>query len=166
VNRHDLWIQRLQDGVAERLAFNTPANEFQGKVSPDGRWIAYTTDESGKDEVWVASFPAGKKRQMVSVGGGALPEWGENGREIVYVADDKQLMAAPFNPQNSGVEIGPPKSLFRVASLIDIDQFLWPTSNAYVAASNGRRFLVALSARDPGAPPISVIVNWPALLAR
>jgi Tol biopolymer transport system component len=164
VNRQDLWIQRLQDGVAERLAFNTRANEFQGKVSPDGRWIAYTTDESGKDEVWVASFPAGTNRRLVSIGGGALPGWGENGREIVYVTDDKQLMAAPFDAHNSDVAIGPPKSLFRVASLIDIDQFMWPTSNAYVAASNGRRFLVAVSARDPDAPPISMIVNWPALL--
>jgi hypothetical protein len=84
----------------------------------------------------------------------------------VYLTDDKQLVAAPFNPQNGVVETGSPKSLFRVASLIDIDQFLWPTSNAYVAASNGRRFLMALSARDPDAPPISVIVNWPALMAR
>ena len=95
-----------------------------------------------------------------------MPEWSEAGREIVYVTDDKQLMASPFSAGNSGVKTGPPKSLFRIANLMDIDHFMWPTSNAYVAASNGRRFLVAVSAQDPDAPPISVIVNWPALLAR
>ena len=166
VNRHDLWIQRLQDGVAERLAFNTRFNESHGEVSVDGRWIVYTTDESGKDEVWVASFPAGEIRRPVSSGGGTLPQWGEANKEIVYVSDDKQLMASPFHAGNSGVKIGPPKPLFRIANLIDLDQFMWPTFNAYVATSDGRRFLVALSARDPDAPPISVIVNWPALLAR
>ena len=57
-NRHDVWIQRLQDGFSQRLPFNTPFNESHGTVSPDGQWIAYTTDQSGKDEVWVASFPA------------------------------------------------------------------------------------------------------------
>jgi Tol biopolymer transport system component len=165
-NRQDLWIQRLQDGVAQRLAFNTPFNESHGKVSPDGRWIAYTTDESGKDEVWVASFPAGENRRQVSIGGGTLPQWGEASREIVYVTDGKQFMASPFYVGNRGVEIGPPKALFRIASLIDLDHSMWPTVNAYVATSNGRRFLVAVSAPDPKAPPISVIVNWRALLTR
>ena len=147
--RHDLWTQRLQDGVAERLAFNTSFNESHGKVSPDGHWIAYATDESGKDEVWVASFPAGEHRRQVSIGGGTLPQWGEASREIVYVSDDKQLMASPFHAGNSGVEIGPPKALFRITNLIDVDQILWPTSNAYVATSNGQRFLVAVSAPRP-----------------
>jgi serine/threonine protein kinase len=165
-NRHDLWIQRLQDGVAERLAFNTPFNESHGKVSPDGHWIAYTTDESGKVEIWVASFPAGESRRQVSLGGGTLPQWGEASKEIVYVSDDKQLMASPFHAGNSGIEIGRPKALFRIANLIDIDQYMWPTFNAYVATSNGQRFLVAVSAFDPEAPPISVIVNWAALLTR
>ena len=95
-----------------------------------------------------------------------MPQWGDASSEIVYVADDRQLMAAPFHARSGGVEIGAPKALFRIANLIDIDQLLWPTSNAYLATSNGRRFLVAESARDPDAPPISVIVNWPALLAR
>ena len=165
-NGHDLWIQQFTDGVAERLPFNTRFNESHGKVSPDGSWIAYTTDESGKNEVWVASFVAGKNRRQVSVGGGRFPQWTNDGSEIVYVSDDKQLMAAPFAGRSGDVQSGPPKALFRIANLIDVDQFLWPTANVFLATSNGRRFLAAVSARDPDAPSISVIVNWPALLPR
>ena len=95
-----------------------------------------------------------------------MAQWGEASREIVYVTDGKQFMASPFYVGNRGVEIGPPKALFRIANLIDLDHSMWPTVNAYVATSNGRRFLVAVSAPDPKAPPISVIVNWRALLTR
>ena len=162
----DLWIQRVQDGVAERLWFNTSLNEYHGTVSPDGRWIAYTTDQSGKAEVWVASFPAGASRRQVSTRGGTLPQWGADGKEIVFISGDKQLMASPFRSEKSDLrEVGPPNALSRVETLIELDPLVWPTSNAYAVTANGRRFLVAVSARDPHAPPIRVIVNWPALLA-
>ena len=59
-NRNDLWVHRLHDAADERLPFNTPFNESHGRVSPDNHWIAYDTDASGKDEVWVASFPSGE----------------------------------------------------------------------------------------------------------
>ena len=114
----------------------------------------------------MTSFPGGKDRRQISTGGGTLPQWGEAGSEIVYVSETKELMASPFRAGIRGVETGPPKALIRIPNLIDVDQLLWPTSNAFVAASNGRRFLVAVGAQDPDAPPISVIVNWPALLAR
>jgi hypothetical protein len=158
-NRHDVWVQHLKDGRSERLPFNTSMNEWDGKVSPDGRWIAYTTDASGKDEVWLAAFPDGANRRKVSTAGGTLPEWGGS-REILYIADDKQLMSCAFD----GTTIGPPRPLFRIPNLLDIDKFLFPTAGSYVPASDGRRFLIAVSTPDPAAPPVQVIVNWPALL--
>ena len=93
-SRNDLWVQRVQDGVAERLSFNTPFNESHGKVSPDNRWIVYMTDESGADEVWVARFPSGDGRRQVSVGGGTSPQWGEGSQESCTYRR-QQLMAAP-----------------------------------------------------------------------
>ncbi len=165
-NRTDLWVHRLDDGVDERLSFNTRFNEFQGKVSPDSRWIAYVTDESGKNEVWVASFPSGEIRHQVSVGGGTSPQWGEGSREILYLSDDKRLMATAFGHGETGADVGAPRALFRIETLADVDRGFFPTSNAYVAAANGQRFLVAIRARDPNAPPITIIVNWRALLNR
>ena len=74
VTRDDLYVDYLDSGRAERLPFNTEANEYQGVVSPDDRWLAYVTDASGRDEVRVASFPSGGGKQ-VSIDGGASPQW-------------------------------------------------------------------------------------------
>ena len=166
VNRNDLWVHRLQDAVEERLPFNTRFTESHGRVSPDNRWIAYDTDASGKSEVWVASFPSGEIRRQVSVGGGMSPEWGEGSNEIVYVSGDRRLVAAHFTAAPTRPDLDTPRALFRIENLAEVDQLAFPTSNAYVAASNGQRFLVAVRARDPNAPPISIIVNWHALLSR
>ena len=162
----DLWVHHPERGVSEPLPFNTRFNESLGKVSPDNRWITYVTDESGRDEVWVASFPAGEIRRQVSIGGGTSPQWGEGSREIVYVAPDQRLMAAAFDGSKS-VEGGTPRALFRIENLAQEDRSLFfATRNDYFAASNGQRFLAAIRARDPGAPPITIVVNWLALLNR
>ena len=148
------------------MPFNTPFNESNGQVSPDGRWIAYVTDKSGKEEVWVANFPSGTIRQQVSLQGGTSAQWSKASNELYYISDDKQLMAVRFSAGPSGVELGTPQVLFPITDLAELDQLIFPTANAYVAAATGQRFLVAVRARDPNAPPISVVVNWRALLKR
>jgi serine/threonine protein kinase/Tol biopolymer transport system component len=165
-NRLDLWSHRLHDGVDERLPFNTPSSESHGKVSPDSRWIAYDTDASGKTEVWVASFPSGAMPRQVSVGGGRSPEWGEGSKEIFYISDDNRLMATPFSAGPTTGGVGAPRTLFHIANFAAIDPLGFETTNDYVAASNGQRFLVAVRAPDPKAPPITIVVNWDFLLKR
>ena len=147
---NDLWIQQLQRPEGERLWFNTPSNESQGKVSPDARWIAYVTDESGEDEVWVASFPSGDIRRQVSASGGMSPRWGEGGREIFYISLAREVMAAPFGQDRTGLSIGPPHRLFKVDNLVDVERRLFPSSNAYVSTADGQRFLMASRVRIPG----------------
>jgi eukaryotic-like serine/threonine-protein kinase len=163
---NDLWVHRLQHPEGERLWFNTQFNESQGSVSPDSRWIAYVSDESGKDEVWVASFPSGDIRHQVSASGGISPRWGESSREIFYISLAKELMAAPFAQGRTGIAVGPPHVLFKVDNLVDVERRLFPSANAYVSAADGHRFLMAVRVRDPKTPPISIVVNWPALLNR
>jgi Tol biopolymer transport system component len=163
-NGNDLWVERLREHVAERLSVNTASNESQGKLSPDDRWIAYVTDESGRDEVWVASFPAGDVRRQVSVGGGTSPEWGAEGREVFYVSNDKRLIVVPINGGDPGVEVGSPRPLFVIENLVETEQRVMPTSNSYAATLNGQRFLVAVRVRDPSTPPIRILVNWRSLL--
>jgi eukaryotic-like serine/threonine-protein kinase len=165
-NRNDLWVQRVQDGAAERLSFNTPFNESHGKVSPDNRWIAYVTDESGADEVWVARFPSGDGRRQVSVGGGTSPQWGAGSKEIFYISGNNHLMATPLTDGQTGVSVGSPRALFPIPNIAESDWLLYPTANRFVAASNGQRFLVAVRGPDPNAPPINIVVNWRALLHR
>jgi hypothetical protein len=161
----DLWIWRLlpdgQEAAGSALPLNTRFNESQARVSRDSRWIAYTTDESGREEVWVARFPSGENRRQVSVAGGTAPEWGADGAEIFYVSPEKQMMATSFK----GGEVGTPRVVFRIDNLVDPeDRGIFPGSYPY-AVANGR-FLAAINAPDPDAPPISIILNWPALLKR
>jgi serine/threonine-protein kinase len=162
VNRLDVWHQLLPNGPERRLPFNTSSNESQAKVSPDNRWIAFVTDRSGKDEVWVAGFPSGDDPRRLSREGGSFPQWTRRGREIVYVGEDKRLIAVPFN---DGV-IGTPEPLFAVENIVDNDRLVTPTANAYVATADGQRLLIAEGARNADAPPIKIVVNWWASVSR
>lgn len=162
VNRHDLWLQSLSGGSARRLPFNTPFNESHAKVSPDGRWIAYTSDASGKEEVWVADFPDGRERRQVSNGGGKLAQWSGTSGELFYVSEDRQLIARTFKEG----EFGPATVLFRIPNLNDVDKLLWPSADVYVPSADGQRFLVAVDAQESESRPINVLVNWPGLLGK
>jgi len=161
VHREDLWLHRLKDNIDERLTLNTDFSESHGRVSPDDRWIAYETDASGRREVWIASFPAGEIRRQVSQGGGASPEWGDGSREVIYLSADRRLMSARLDGEPAA-----PRALFAVPNVAEVDQLAFPTANVYLAASNGQRFLFAVRTRDPNAPPINIVVNWPALVSR
>ena len=161
-NRLDVWYQQLPKGPEHRMPFNTSSIESQAKVSPDNRWIAFVTDRSGRDEVWVASFPSGENPKPLSREGGSLPQWTARGKEIVYVSEDKRLTAVPFT---DGV-IGTPEPLFAVERIIYGDRIVMPTANAYVAAADGQRFLIAERAPNPHVPPIKIVVNWRASVAR
>lgn len=161
-NGLDVWHQPLPNGPGQRLPFNTTSMESQAKVSPDNRWIAFVTDRSGKDEVWVASFPSGDNPRPLSREAGSLPQWTARGKEIVYVSEDKRLVAVPFD---DGV-IGKPESLFAVEGIIQSDRIVTPTANAYVVTSDGQRFLVAERAHNHNEPPVKVVVNWRAPVAR
>jgi Tol biopolymer transport system component len=161
-HRLDVWHQLLPKGPERRLPFNTDFAESQAKVSPDNRWIAFVTDRSGKDEVWVADFPSGDNARVLSRQSGSFPQWSARGKELLYVDEDKQLVAVPFN---DGVA-GNPQVLFRVERLADTDRIVTPTANAYAATQDGQRFLVAERAHDPNVPPIRIVVNWWASVSR
>ena len=159
----DVWHQLLPKGPEQRLPFNTSSLESQAKVSPDNRWIAFVTDRSGKDEVWVASFPSGDNPRPVSDEGGAVPQWTAGGKEIVFLGEDKRLIAVPFS---DGV-IGSAQPLFALDNIIiHKDRLVTPTANVYVPTADGQRFLVAERAHDRNVPPIKVVVNWRASVAR
>jgi Tol biopolymer transport system component len=166
VTRDDLYVDHLDGPPAERLSINTAANEYQGVVSPDDRWLAYVTDASGRDEVWVASFPGGAVRKQVSVDGGASPQWTDGGRELAYISERKWLTVRPFSGTDTSVMLGAALELFDASQFVETTPLVTPTNNAYVAAVDGRRFLAAVRVDDPGAPPIQLIANWRTLLRR
>jgi Tol biopolymer transport system component len=162
--RDDLYVDYVRDGRAEQLPVNTAANEYQAVVSPDDRWLAYVTDESGRDEVWVASFPSGQVRRQVSINGGTSPQWTDRGRELAYLSQRKWLTIRPFAATASDITLGTPRELFDATAFVETTPLVTPTANAYAAAVDGRRFLAAVRANDPAVPPIQLIVNWRTLL--
>jgi Tol biopolymer transport system component len=154
--RWDVWVLPL-DGEQKPFPFlQTDAYESTARLSPDGRWLAYVSDESGRFEVYVQRFPAHGSKRQVSTGGGAGPHWRRDGKELFYYAADGKLMAMPVGSGES-FEMGTAVALFefRFGSVA-------PTSAPYTVTGDGQRFLVnAIVDAEPRAP-LTVVVNWAA----
>jgi len=159
----DLVVLDVKTKHVDRLAWNTTSNEFGGRLSPDNQWMAYTTDQTGRNEVWVAAFPSGQPRRQISSSGGTHPAWNGAGTELYFVSAEGQLMALTFNSRGSAIEVGSPTTLFRIPRTVDV---VAGSRNLYNASRDGQRFLVAVAAETASVPPINVIVNWPQLLSQ
>ncbi len=129
------------------------------EVSPDGRFVAYNANDSGRFEVFVESFPTPGARWQVSKDGGVHPRWRRDGRELYYYAPDESLMAAPIAPQSTP-PVGAAVALFR-ARLVSGPTASVGFSAQYDAASDGR-LLLNVTVADPAPPVIDVVLNWTA----
>jgi serine/threonine protein kinase/Tol biopolymer transport system component len=161
----DIWI--LEDPWANRghhkpVPFlRTEFDESQGQISPNGRWIAYTSDESGQFEVYVRPFPAGNGTWRISSNGGRDPRWRRDGEELFYMSSDSKLMAVAIqtevaSPQGPVIKAASAKPLFDVRpNQMYVQLNLFP----YSVASGGQRFLIN-TLPETAAPTMNVIVNW------
>ncbi len=153
----DLWILPMT-GERRPFAFaHTEFSEIQGVFSPDGRWIAYVSDESGTAEIYVAPFPGPGAKRVISTrqsgaGSGGVPVWRPDGREIFYIAPDRSLMAATVTLRGTTLEAGLPRALF--------GPILAVGGRNYAVSADGQRFLsyTAPGLRDNA--PITLIQNW------
>jgi len=151
----DIWLLPLE-GLRKPVPFaQTGFDEAEPRFSPDGRWIAYTSDESGDTEIYVALRQGSSQRTRVSTGGGHTPRWRRDGRELFYLTTDDRLMAVPLR-LGAMVEAGAPVQLFRFESgVFDYD----------VSASGGR-FIASTPIVATGDSPLRVIVGWPSLVRK
>jgi hypothetical protein len=162
----DLWVAPQQPPAngGDQKPFpylNTAADERHGRLSPDGRWMAYSSNETGRDEVYVQSFPTLGVKYQVSSQGGVEPQWRRDGGELFYI-EGRTLMAVTIKlpaPSNDALQIGGPKPLFRLPF---VETFV---GRSYDVSNDGQRFLTAASADGP-APPITVVLNWHLQLKR
>jgi Tol biopolymer transport system component len=154
----DLWVLPLFGDRKPFPYLQTRFSEESGRFSPDGRWVAYMSNESGRNEIYVAAFPgAGGKRQISTAGGGG-PRWRRDGKEIFYLAPDKTLMAAAVNGQGASFEVVSVKALFETRRSGNI----FP----YDVSADGQRFLIISASDDTSAAGITVAVNWTAGLKK
>jgi Tol biopolymer transport system component len=155
----DIWALP-QDG--DRRPFpvvQTNFDERDAQFSPDGRWIAYQSNESGRFEVYVQPFPGPGGKTQISTGGGAQPRWQRDGRELFYIALDGQLQAVPMRFASNGtiLQAGSPIRLFltHVGAVVQ-----GGSSQAYVVSRDGQRLLVNTVAEAASSSPITMILNW------
>ena len=138
----------------------TEFNQGLGQFSPDDRWVAYTSDESGVDQIYVQPFPTSGPKWMVSTSGGRQPRWRRDGKELFFVAPDGKLMAVTIRADASNVhfEAGLPQPLFQtsIPSNVPLRQ-----SFLYDVSADGRRFLIN-SVQGGMNQAINVWVNWQA----
>ena len=154
----DLWVLPL-DGKQKPSAFlNSKFEERMAQFSPDGRWVAYGSDESGLAEIYLRPFPASSGQWQVSTLGGVTPRWRRDGKELYYISPDAKLMAVPVFGTGTAPEIGTPMALFQthiVNGGANVAGVPWQ----YDVAPDGR-FLINVVMGDAGAAPITVIQNW------
>jgi Tol biopolymer transport system component len=154
----DLWVLPL---FGERKPFpfvNTSFNEDNGQFSPDGRWIAYQSNESGRSQVHVQPFPGPGGKWQVSTAGGITPRWRRDGKELFYIAPDGKLMAAPIHTAGQMFDAGVPAALFQTRILGGGTSVY--KKQQYVVALDGKRFLIDLSVDESTASPITIVTNW------
>jgi serine/threonine-protein kinase len=150
----DIWLLRMNDRKAQPL-LRTQFNESSPRFSPDGHWLAYVTDESGRYEIYVQAFPGPGGKWQISTEGGTEPVWNPSGRELFYRSGDK-MMAADIATQPS-FAAGKPRMLF--AGQYVPTPVTYPN---YDVSPDGQRFLMLKPAEQAQAAPtqINVVLNW------
>ena len=151
-------IQAL-DLNEKRLIALVPDDKFYrraAEISPDGRWLAYVSNESGREDVYVQSFPGNANRVQISSGGGVMPRWRGDGRELYYIAGDQKVVAVEIRTAGDRIEPGKARELFAVNPL-------YPGGNPLDVTRDGNLFVVATV--QPGQEaPVRLISNWDALV--
>ena len=161
VTTADVYVVAVAGDSTAVPFLKTLAAEVSARFSPDGKWVAYMSDESGRWEVYVDSFPTLGRKTRISIDGGGHPMWRRDGREIVYNSLDEQLWAMGMQ---DGSPVGRPTLLFKNAwSSTSGGGFSWPY---YGMTADGQRFLLNRNADDSRGEALTLVVNWTADLRK
>src|SRR5262249_32678010 len=147
--KNDLWILPVSPPGKPKLFLQTPFTEGNARISPDGKWIAYESDEGGAFDIYVRSFPDGHLKWRISLNGGVSPEWRRDGKELFYLSGTR-LMAVGING-GSEFRASPPQQLFENPVFVSrhvsasLGRYVEgiAVGSAYAVGSNGQRFLTA-----------------------
>jgi serine/threonine protein kinase/Tol biopolymer transport system component len=174
----DVWVFPLVGNPTPRPVLQTPKNEGDGRLSPDGHWIAYVSDESGRNEVYVQPFPPSGGKWQVSTTGGMLPNWRSDGKEIVFAigesgSSDLTVNAVEIRVTGSELHpVLPPKVLFKTQWLPNVITVTTPmtatggTNHPFAMSADGQRFLILKPVGPDSESPVTILANWPAALEK
>ena len=159
----DLWILPVT-GDREPYSFiQTRFNEWQGVFSPDGKWIAYVSNKSGQDEIYVAPFPGRGRDWQISTDGGISPSWPQEGDEIVYLGPDATLRAVAIRGQGNALEVEKPTTLLQTRGRSPLVSPAGPVP-VFSPTPDATKFLVITQGESPPVGPLKLVTNWMAEL--
>jgi eukaryotic-like serine/threonine-protein kinase len=164
----DLWILPLNGDRKPIPILQTPFPERHPQISSDGKWIAYTSGETGRSEIYIRPFPAGAGKWQVSTKGGNFSRWRRDGKELYFMNANSggKMMAADIRVSGSSLQVGVPHELFD-SGYTNFSHS--GTYHAYAVSADGQRFLIprpTAATADTAATPLTVVVNWTAALTK
>jgi hypothetical protein len=155
----DIWSLPL---LGERKPFPVLQSAFdkhEAEISPDGKWIAYHSNESGESEVYIARSDGGHAKWQVSTQGGGHAKWRRDGKELFFLSSDNYMMAVDVNLSGNALRLGVPHSLFHAEPI----ERLGPM---YVVSADGKKFIITKLDANEEARPLTLVQNWPAELKK
>ena len=157
IGKQDVWVIPVAEPARAFPLVQTQFSERAGQISPDGRWVAYQSLQTARNEIYVTAFPSGGARWQVSGRGGTQPRWSHDGRELYFVSADDDFMVAEVDAGGSRFEVKDVRPLFRV------NLYRGPRVglHSYAVSSDGKRFLVN-DAGEASIPRVALVTNWTA----
>jgi dipeptidyl aminopeptidase/acylaminoacyl peptidase len=149
----DIWIVPMASGEKPFPYLQSEFNETNARLSPNGQFLAYQSDESKRDEIYVVGFPKPVGRWQISTGGGTLPVWSRDGHELYFLSADRRLMTVGIG-EGAKFEPGVPKSLFETRAVF------------YDVSKDGRFLMTVPSEQTTSSAPLTAVFNWQAALKR
>ncbi len=155
----DIWaLPVFPDKSRDQKPFPVVATKFLDvapSFSPDGKWLAYANNETGRMEVYIQPFPSGAGRWQVSTAGGSWPNWRKDGKELFFFASDQQIMTVDVNQKGAGLQLGTPRALFKASTVSG-------PSGPYTVSADGKKFVMNTVVPQSITEPLTLITNWPA----
>jgi eukaryotic-like serine/threonine-protein kinase len=151
----ELWFVALPE-LKSNLFLKGPSVLRNGQFSPDGKWVAYASNETDKWEIYVTSFPEARGRWQISTGGGEQPRWRGDGKELFYLSSEAKMMAVPVTT-GANFDSGSPVTLFQATPrppVLVYDLFV------YDVTRDGQRFLINTPVKQADTQPMSILLNW------
>ena len=146
------------DQSGEHKPFPVVATNFVDaypSFSPDGKWLAYNNDETGRQEIYIQPFPTGTGRWQVSTAGGVRPKWRKDGKELFFFSPEQQLMAVDVIQKGASLQLGTPHALFKASTVSSV-------SGPYTVSGDGKKFVMSTVPPQSITEPLTLITNWTA----
>ena len=157
-NSVEIWALPLSgDGKPFPIVQNN-FNSSRPVVSPDGKWMAYSNTETGREEIYITAFPGGGAKWQVSTNGGSQSQWPKDGRELFFLDPSNNLMAVDVNTTNNTVKLGIPHVLFKLPG---VNQYFW-----YAVNADGKKFVFDIVNSRGASEPLTLVQNWTADLKK